>query len=399
MYLGEERAGGYRGFFSYGLIVIALTHTLTHAFQQMHSALYPVLQVEFALTNQQVGLISSIPSLAAAILSIPSGMATDKFGTKKMILFSSVVAAVGALTAGFAQSQWMFILAISFLFVSTTFYHPASYSYISFLFEPKDRSKALGIHGAGGTLGMALGPISISILVGLMAFGWRQVYLAWGVPLIISVFMVYFIKYIPTQDVEVKSGEGKPMVKAEKLLSASLVMFLVFGALRTVAASMTTTFLSLWLVNTRGLDLALASLIFGASSLMGIVAAPIGGVFAAKYGEKRWIVYTLVVAYICFALAFLVSSTLAFAVFYLGYGFFNLLGMAANSAITAKLSPSKQRGMGYAFYFLPGNIMGAFAPMIAAFIADSFGIFNVFIASVGVFVLAWILFRFGVNVD
>jgi len=152
-------------------------------------------------------------------------------------------------------------------------------------------------------------------------------------------------------------------------------------------------------VNTRGLNLALASLVFGASSLMGIVAAPIGGVLASKYGEKRWIVYTLVVAYTCFALAFLIPSIWAFAVFYLGYGFFNLLGMAANSAITAKLSPSRQRGMGFALYFLPGSIMGAFAPMIAAFIADSFGIFNVFMASVGVFAMAWVLFRFGVKVD
>lgn len=397
--MGEPRKDGYRGLLSYGLVVMTFTHTLTHVFQQMHPALYPVLKEEFTLTNQQVGLISSIPSLVAAILSLPSGISTDKWGTKKVILLSSVVAAAGALTAGFAQSQWMFILAVSFLFISTTFYHPASYSFTSFLFDPKDRSKALGIHGAGGTLGMALGPISISVLVGLLAFGWRQVYLAWMIPLAFSVIMVYFIKYVPTQDVGAKPGEAKPSGQAEKLLSASLALFLVFGALRTVAASMTTTFLSLWLVNTRGMDLALASLIFGASSLMGIVAAPIGGVFAAKYGEKRWIVYTLVVSYICFALSFLVPSTTAFAFFYLGYGFFNLLGMAANSAITAKLSSSKQRGMGYALYFMPGSIMGAFAPMIAAFIADSFGIFNVFMASAGVFVLAWAVFRFGVKID
>jgi hypothetical protein len=55
--------------------------------------------------------------------------------------------------------------------------------------------------------------------------------------------------------------------------------------------------------------------------------------------------------------------------------------------------------MGFALYFLPGSIMGAFAPMIAAFIADSFGIFNVFIVSSGVLAMAWVLFRFGVKVD
>lgn len=397
--MGEPKKGEYRDLLSYGLIVMTLTHTLTHAFQQMHTTLYPILKVEFALSNQQIGLISSIPSLAAAILTIPAGLATDRLGTKKVILFSSVIAAAGALTAGFAQNPWMFILAISLLYINTSFYHPASYSFTSFLFEPKDRSKALGIHGAGGTLGMALGPISISVLVGLFALGWRQVYLAWVVPLVISVFMVYFIKYIPTDDVVVKPSGSKPVSQAEKLFSTSLIMFLVYGALRTVAANMTVTFLNIWLVETRGLDVALASLVFGASNLMGIVAAPVGGVFAAKYGEKRWIAYTLAVAYASFALAFLVPGNWSFAAFYMGYGFFHLLGMGANSAISAKLSPSRQRGLGFALYFLPGSIVGAFAPLIAAYIADTFGVFNVFMVSVGVFALTWIMFQFGVKID
>jgi len=397
--LGEPTSGGYRGLLNYGLIVMTLTHTLTHAFQQMHTTLYPILKVEFALSNQQIGLISSIPSLAAAILTIPAGLATDRLGTKKMIFFSSLIAAAGALTAGYAQSPWMFILAVSLLYVNTTFYHPASYSFTSFLFSPMDRSKALGIHGAGGTLGMAMGPLSISVLVGLFALGWRQVYVAWVVPLVISAIMVYFIRYVPTGDVQVKSSDGKPVAQAEKLLSTSLVMFLIFGALRFVASNMTITFLNIWLVETRGLDIAIASLVFGASSLMGIVAAPIGGVFASRYGEKRWITYTLIVAYASFALAFLVPGNWSFAAFYLGYGFFNLLGMAANSTISAKLSPSKQRGLGFALYFLPGSIMGAFAPMIAAYIADSFGVYSVFMVSIGVFALTWALFRFGVKVD
>ena len=147
------------------------------------------------------------------------------------------------------------------------------------------------------------------------------------------------------------------------------------------------------------MSLALASLIFGTSSLMGIVAAPIGGIFAARYGEKRWTMATTVAAYVSFALAFIIPGNTLFTIFYLGYGFFNLFSMAANSAITAKLSPSKQRGLGFALYFLPGSIMGALAPMVAAFVADIWGIYNVFLTSVGVFALAWLVFTFGVKVD
>lgn len=389
----------HKGILSYGLIVMALTHTLTHAFQNMHSALYPILQTEFTLTNQQIGLISSIPSLTAAFLSLPAGILSDKLGSKKMIMLSNLVAIAGALIAGFAQNPLMLILAVSLLYVNTTIYHPASYSFTTFLFKPQDRSKALGIHGAGGTLGMAIGPISISIIVGLLGFGWRYVYLAWLIPLLAGVISVYFIDFTPTALDEDRSSRENGVKGAEKLWTASLILFLVFGALRTVSTSMTTTFLSLWLVNFRGYNVALASLIFGSSSLMGIVAAPLGGVFAARYGEKKWTFSTLIFAYISFALAFLVPGKWVFAAFYLGYGFFNLLSMAANSAIIAKLSPSKQRGLGFALYFLPGSIMGAIAPMIAAYVADVFGIFTVFLVSIGVFALAWVLFTFGVKVD
>ncbi len=85
--------------------------------------------------------------------------------------------------------------------------------------------------------------------------------------------------------------------------------------------------------------------------------------------------------------------------FYIGYGLFFFMGMASNSAIMAKLSPSGQRGMGFALYFLPGSIMGAIAPMIAAFIADTFGMYNVFMACIGVYFLAIVVLQFGVKVD
>ena len=79
----EIKSQSYREILSYGLVVMALTHTLAHAFQNMHTALYPDLVMEFTLTNQQVGLISSIPSLVSAILSIPMGLLSDKIGAKK----------------------------------------------------------------------------------------------------------------------------------------------------------------------------------------------------------------------------------------------------------------------------------------------------------------------------
>lgn len=397
--LQEIKSQSYREILSYGLVVMALTHTLAHAFQNMHTALYPDLVREFALTNQQVGLISSIPSLVSAILSIPMGLLSDKIGAKKMITFSIIVATTGAFIAGLAQNPFMLIIAVSLLYLNTTIYHPASYSFTTFLFEPKDRAKALGIQGAGGTLGMAMGPISVSILVGMLGLGWRRAYLSWIIPLILGLVSVWYIRYIPTSTDEENAAIKSGVSGASKLWTTSLFMFLSSGGLRMMAASMTTTFLSIWLVNNRGMDLALSSMIFGASSLMGIIASPLGGILASEYGEKRWTIATSISSVACFALAFIIPGNTAFSIFYIGYGFFNLFSMAANSAITARLSPSKQRGLGFALYFLPGSIMGAVAPMIAAYIADIWGIYTVFLTSIVIFSLAWLVFTFGVKID
>jgi MFS family permease len=217
--------------------------------------------------------------------------------------------------------------------------------------------------------------------------------------LFLGAVLIWYIKFIPTSDDEENSIKKTGVSGASRLWTPSLFLFLSSGGFRMMAESMATTFLSLWLVNTRGMNLALSSMIIGISSLSGIIASPLGGILASKYGEKRWIIASSMTSYTCFALAFIIPGNSAFTIFYIGYGFFKLISMAANSSITAKLSPSRQRGLGFALYFLPRSIMGASAPMIAAFIADVLGIYYVFLTSVAVFALAWFVFTFGVKVD
>ncbi|MDP2900230.1 MAG: MFS transporter [Candidatus Bathyarchaeota archaeon] len=384
---------------NYGLFVMILTHTLTHTFQNIHLVLFPVLMDEFKLGYYELGLIAAIPPLCQVVLSIPAGMLADKFGTKKMIIFSQLLSCAGSLVAGFTQNPWMLIAAVSLLYLNTTFYHPPSYSYVTKTIKPSDRSKALGLHGAGGTLGMSIGPLSITLLMGYFAFEWRQVYLFWFVALLIGLIMVLRIKADPDEQPKPKAKDDTPPGESKSVISGSMFWFIVFNAMRGMGASMTAAFFSLYLVKSQGWNLGDATLVYGASSLVGIVAAPLGGFFADKIGEKKWTTVNVAICTISYALAWLFPGTIAFTAFFIGYGFFNLLSMASNSSLTAKLSPPRQRGLGFALYFLPGSIMGAIAPMVAAFIANTWGIFPVFIASTLVFALSVPIIHFGVKVD
>ena len=384
---------------SYSLIVMAVTHTLTHAFQQIHTALFPILRSpeEFNLSYQQIGLIAAIPPLCQAILSIPTGLLSDRFGSKKMVLVSVVVAVLGAFIASQADNPWVLILGVSLLLVNTTIYHPAAYSFTTLLFQVKDRPKALGVHGAGGAFGMAIGPISVTILMGYFALTWKQVYLFWIVPLIVGMLAVLRIKSQTRKELVDNNSIMAPEEEATKLLTLNLVTFLIFIGIRMMADGMISSFISIFLVENKGVTPYLASLIFGSNYLMGLVAAPLGGFMAARYGEKRWLMLVLFLSYVSLGLALVIPNTMVFVILWLANGFFNFMGMAANSSIMAQLTPSRQRGLGYGLFFLPGSIMGAVAPMIAAFIAENYGLSSIFYASLAIYLVGLAVLQFGVK--
>lgn len=388
-------------FLNYGLIVMTVTHVLTHVFAGIHPAIFSILREEFSLSLQQLGIIAAVPPLLQALVTIPSGLLSDKYGSKRMVLVSLVVALLGALLASQTANPLMFIVAISIVYLNTTIYHPASYSYTSNLFEGKNRPKALGLHGAGGTLGRAIGPLSVSILIGLLGMEWRQVYLLLGAPLLLGIVMLLFLKdggAAKSEEVEPETVKmDRPSVRS--ILSKSMVMFLSYSALRMMGGAMISTFIVLYLQDVRHLNLALASLIASGTMLFGFIAAPIGGFMAARFGEKRWILGTFSFACILLAISIFVPSATMFAILYIGYGFCNTLGMAGRSSIMAILSPKGQRGLGYALFFLPGSIMGAIAPVLAGYIAQTYGFNMIFYISLVIFVLALGVLRFLVKVE
>jgi MFS family permease len=382
---------------NYGLFVMTVTHMLTHVFTRVHTTLFPVLQDEFSLSLQQLGVIAAIPALCQALLSIPTGLLSDRFGSRLMIVVALVIATTGTLLASQAQTPVILIVAVSLVYINTTVYHPAAYSFVTRLFEPNTRLKALGIHGAGGTLGVALGPLSITFLMGVLAFGWRQVYLFWVLPLLLGIVAVLFLRSAPTDDVGATITASAGSTRISALLTSGMIMFLVYIAVRSMANAMSQSFMALYLVDDRGFSGPVTSTLIGLNTLVGIAGAAMGGFFAVRYGEKRWLLTILSLSYVLYSLAILIPDNTAFVVLYLGYGFLTFLGMAATAAIMARLSPGKQRGLAYAFFFLPGSLMGAVAPLAAASLGDTFGLVAIFYTVIVLFFLSLGVLQFGVK--
>jgi MFS family permease len=387
-------------FISYGLIVMAVTHTFTHVFGGIHTSIFSLLREEFSLSLRQLGLMAAIPPLCQAIFTIPTGLVSDRYGSKKMLLVSFTIAVLGAVLASQANNPLIFILAVSMVYVNNTIYHPASYSYTANNFTEEDRPKAFGLHGAGGTLGHASGPLAVSILIGMMALKWRQVYLVLTVPIFLGIVMILFLKEErDDQDATNEIITNDKKEQSHTIFTTSMVMFLAFRSFSSLGRSIVSSFLVLYLQDIRGLSIALASFIFSSQQLSGLVTAPIGGYLGFKYGELRFLAATNAVSLLCFSLAFFSKDVTLFIILFLIYGIFNTLGMASRNSIVADLTPRESRGLGYSLYFLPNSIIGALAPALAGLVAEIYGFNAIFYISIIAFTLAWVILKFTVKIE
>lgn len=394
----EDTVESIKDFVGYSLIVLVIIHTLTHVAGSIRTSLYPLIKEEFTLTNQQIGIIAAIPPLCQALVTLPTGALSDRFGAKKMISISILMAALGSVLAGLTINPLMFIIATTLLTLNSTFYHPPANSYVTKNANPGERPMKLGLLNAGGTFGFALGPLSITILMEFLGFPWRNVYLFWVIPILLGLVAIYFVDTSSVADNSIEEKEEDPD-QEEQLLSRSMIAFLSSTGIRRLGSSMTVAFLSIFLVESQGWNIGLIGIMFFTSRLLGLVASPLGGVLTSRYGEKRWVTISFFLSYVFFLLAFVVKGLVPFFILYLGYSFTRMLAMPANSSITAMLSPRKQRGIGFALSFLPGSIVRAIGPIIAAYIADTFGLYPIFMVSVVVFFTGLGIFHFGVKLD
>ena len=378
---------------------MVLIHALVHAAGNIRSAIFPILEEEFSLSYQQVGLIVAIPSLCQLLFSVPTGVLSDRFGAKKLITLSIIMATAGALLGSMSMTPWMYIVATTLLTLNSTVYHPPSQSYVSNITRPKDRSRALGIWHAGGTTGVSLGPLSVTILMGIFAFQWRQIYGFWVLPILFGLVALYFVKppaEMVKKEVKEDWDEGDTV---ETLLNTNMMFLLLSGTIRRFGGGLTTGFLQIWLAKSQGWTISQIGVMLGVSSLMGIIASPLGGELASKFGEKRWLVGTLFASYTCFMLAIVLKGFWPFMLFYLAQRFFGILGMPANMTLTSRLSPPKQRGIGFALSSIPENVIRPLASIVAAYMADYYGLYPIFIATAVIYYLGLGVLQLGVKIE
>lgn len=342
------------------------------------------LRTDLGLNGTEFGLLTATPVLSGALLRLPLGVWTDRFGGRLVMTLLLVVCAVPVALVSFAHALWQF-LAIGLCLGAVGASFAVGTPYVARFFPPQRRGFAMGFFGAG-TAGAA---VNLFVTPSLQAaYGWRAVPQVYAVALLVTA-VIFWLGSAPDP------GRGKAtahlgtqflVLKNPRVWRYCQYYSICFGGF---------TALSLWipqyLRGEFGFPVVTAAALAAGFSLPGSVLRALGGLLADRFGAHRTTWLGLWIAWMClFLLSYpdtdLVINTLSgprrFHLHLNVYVFIALLfvlgtvfafGMASTFKYVADDFP-EQMGVVTGIVGLAGGLGGFLLPIMFGGILDWLGI-------------------------
>lgn len=160
------------------IALVASAHLLSHFFQLVLPPLFPVLRDDLGITYVALGLLMSLFYAASGIGQTIAGFLVDRYGARR-ILASGLALLGGAVgAAGVAPSYGFLIPVFAVAGLGNSVFHPADYSILNTMIDPRRLGRAYSVHSICGNLGWIAAP---PVVVGLSAlYGWRSAVVSVG---------------------------------------------------------------------------------------------------------------------------------------------------------------------------------------------------------------------------
>jgi len=260
--------------------------------------------------------------------------------------------------------------------------------------KPKQISRSIGFHNALGNLGSAGGLVTLTVF--LSTIGWRLTYLFWTLPILSWGFILLKSSQFKAKRVaQAEHSENRGRLSRVSLIFSSgfLVLLVVIGV-RELGATGSSTFMTTYFVDARGLTEATASLIFSLGPFVGIIGSIGGGYLGERMGAKKALGWAILGCAISLLVLSLTSQLYLLTLIYLFYSFFNSALWSPMNAIVANVTPETERGMSYSVYFFTEGLIASITPTVAAGVIELTDVWFIFPFSVVFLITSVIILKF-----
>ena len=356
--------------------------------RQVLSAVFPFLKAEWALTDTQLGSLTSVVALTVGVLAVPLSLLADRWGRVRAIVFMAVVWSLATAASAFAAGYGQLMLSRLFIGVGEAAYGSVGLAVVLAVFPAFRRAAFTGAFMAGGSFGSVIGVALGGALA--VQLGWRW---AFGVMAILGLVLVALYRLLVTEAKlnrsrvdDVAAGEpvstpgGRARLRTLVNTPSVLCAYIGSGLQLFVAGS-----LFAWLPSYVGRAYALAPDKAAAVAAIAILLMGVGmivcGVVTDRLSKlvpiRKW---TTAIVY---SAASLVLLGIGFSLhpggaqlILLALGVFFAAGTSGPAgAMVANLTAEPIRATALGTLTLANNLLGlAAGPFIVGLLADSFGL-------------------------
>ena len=377
------------------LSALFLGHTLMHCFQWGWYIILPAVKASFGLSAVQYGAIDSTRAFAGGLTNFPAAVASDMFRKRWVAILTSGLIGLGLayFLLGIAPNLAVVFLAAALVGISTAIWHPPALSTLSAR-VPERVGLALSIHGMGGNLGNAIGPLGLGLAIGALA--WQSAAKVLAFPMVVLALVLWAVlrnspgREGPTVD------RKQYLVAIRELLKNKVVLGLVLSqGIQNMGTSSTVAFFSLYCQKDLGFSASKAGLYFAMLTASGIVSQPLMGYLSDRIGRKAVVVPALFLLGGFTSLLVWAGAGVGLLLVAACIGLFIYSKNAVIQAAAMDATDERTGAMTIGLVFASAFLFSTPAPTIAGALSNAYGTPSVFLYSGALMVLsafiAWLL--------
>jgi MFS family permease len=367
----------------YALLVLFAINTLNFFDRQIIGAVGEPIRREFELSDSALGALNVAFTLIYAFVGLPLGKLVDKFERRKILSVGVLVWSAFTAASGLANSFWQIFALRLGVGVGEASCAPAANSLIGDYFPASKRAKAISVFMLGLPVGLALS-FAVSGAVA-RNYGWRAAFFVAGLPGLLCVVLVFFIREpkrgaVEMIDVGAKTRSGSTF---KNILATPTMRWLILsGALHNFNLYALSAFITPYLMRFHSLDIRDANfvsmIIYGFLSLPGLLlGGALGDVANKRRPDGAMLVVSaailLSIPFFFFALGVEAGNVTKFLLLMGGSVAFMYFYYSIVYATIASVTEPASRGSAMAVYFMAMYLLGAsFGPYVIGVISDYF---------------------------
>lgn len=359
------------------------------------SPVLPLFASHLGADPSGVGAIASVSAFTGIVASIPAGILSDKFGRKRMLIFSLLIFSTAPFLYLMITHLWQLALIRFYHGFATAIFVPVAMAMVSDLYQ-EGRGEKMGWFSTSTLVGRFLAPVAGGSIIGALVFNtdfsYKVVYLVCGVA---GITAFIFALRLPDQ---VEGGNKhqpwnetlnifKKAISDRGILITSLVEAAILFAYGTFE-----TFLPLYSIK-MGLNAYEVGIFLSAQIITLAIAKPVMGRFSDMHGRKSQIFLGTLIGAISIGSFSLFQSFLPLLIISILFGLSLSIVTSATSAFIADLSRKDTHGSAMGILGSIMDIGHTTGPLISGIIVTEFGFGQAFIGASLILILIGIVFR------